>query len=49
MPENSSKSKKNLLKKLKSINMINEKYIRNENIKIEQDVAEIITKYVEEK
>ena len=29
MPENSSKSKKNLLKKLKSINMTNEKDILN--------------------
>ena len=53
MPENSSKSKKNLLKKLKSINMTNEKDILNMKVaelkKINQneDILNLTIKDVE--
>ena len=53
MPENSSKSKKNLLKKLKAINMTNEKDILNMKVaelkKINQneDILNLTIKDVE--
>lgn len=53
MPENSSKSKKNLLKKLKSINMTNEKDVLNMKVselkKINQneDIPNVTLKDIE--